>query len=185
MKRRLTLIAAAGLTVVGAFAQGTFGTVFLNNYDSGKGVFDIGGTAPAPTGTIIDILGGPNASSLKPIASALSGQTSYTIVRGDIMVDPPGAGGSFFDYGYGEVVGVAPGNTAMFVGRAWRGAPTYDTATIRGAVTWTQAIGTSLSQLPHPQPAILQFPGLTMVPEPSPIVIAVLGAVALLYCRRK
>jgi hypothetical protein len=104
-------------------------------------------------------------------------------VLGDINADGPGSG-SFFDYWYGEVVAVAPGNTATFVGRAWRGAPTYDAATIRGAVTWTQAIGTDLAQLPNPRPAILQFPGLTMVPEPSVVAVGILGALALLFRRR-
>jgi hypothetical protein len=68
--------------------------------------------------------------------------------------------GSFFDYGFGEVKGVTPGGTAAFVGRAWLGAPTYDAATVRGAVSWTQTIGTEIR--PLPAPAILKFPGLAI-----------------------
>ena len=184
MKTALRLIFGLGWIAASAFGQGTFGTVFLNNYDSGKGIFDVGGTAPAPTGTIVEILGGPNTASLRPIASALSGQTSYTIVLGDISANPLFPG-SFFDYSYGEVVGVAPGNMATFVGRAWRNAPTYDTATIRAAATWTQATGTDLAQLPHPLPAVLQFPGLTLVPEPSVIWLGVFGTVAVLLGYRR
>jgi hypothetical protein len=184
MKTTLTVILAAGLSAGSTFAQGTFGTVFLNNYDGGAGNYLGFAGAPAPAGTIVEVLGGPNLSALTPIASTRPGNpTTYTITIADMNANGPGTG-SFFDYGFGEVNGVAPAASATLVARAWLGAPTYDAATVRGTATWTQTIGTAITP-PLPAPATLRFPGLVMVPEPSAIVIAVLGAFALLLRRRR
>jgi hypothetical protein len=182
MKTTLPLFFAALLSATTAFAQGTFGTVFLNNYDAGRGIYL--GLDPAPAGTIVEVLAGPNTSSLTPIASSGAGRTSYTITPLDINANGPGTG-SFFDYGFGAVNGVAERGSATFLARAWLGAPTYDTATIRGTVGWTQTIGTNPLPPDLPLPAILMFPGLTMVPEPSVVLLGVLGAWFLLVCRRR
>jgi hypothetical protein len=174
MRTKIAVILVAGLGAVSTFAQGTFGTVLLNNYDTGAGIYDTRPSIPAAAGTIVEILGGPNASSLTPIASTLPGNpTSYTITPADRNANGPGTG-SFFDYGFGEVKGVAPGGTATLVARAWRDALTYDAAPVRGTVSWTQAIGTELRPLPAlPAPAILMFPGLFMATNTNTIYFLV------------
>jgi hypothetical protein len=44
------------------------GTIFLNNYDSGLGIFaNASGLFPASTGTRVEVLAGPTPNSLTPI----------------------------------------------------------------------------------------------------------------------
>lgn len=179
MKKTLTLIAVTLITAGSVMAQGT---VFLNNYDSNKGIFN--GTAPAPAGTIVEVLGGSSAGSLAVISTA-TGVNKYTITAGDINANGAGTG-SFFDFGFGGIPSVAPGATATMLVRAWTGAATFDTASIRGSVTWTQATGTAPPAPNLPAPTVLAMPGpVVMVPEPSAIVLGIVGAAALLLRRRK
>ena len=96
-------------SAIGARGQGT---VFLNNYDVGHGIF-IGslssGFFPAPAGTLVQVLGGVDISSLSPIATTSPGNaTVFTIQAAEVNALGPGTG-SFFDVGYGFVIGVAPG----------------------------------------------------------------------------
>ena len=174
-------------------AQGDLGSVYLNNYDAGFGIYEADGKTSALAGTKVEVLGGRNANSMTPIVSAPPINLSvYTLLESDRISSRPGAG-SFFDYGYGYVAGVPPLSTGAFQVRAWRGATTYEAAlTTPGAVfaaspIWTQAAGTAIlpvSQLP--MPAYLRIPGaLILVPEPSTILIALAGAFAwLCLCRR-
>src|SRR5262245_26427118 len=121
MKTAGAFLVAALLMVCGSVrAQTRYGTVFLNNYDSGKGLFDILCGVPARVGTMVEVLGGPNRNSVLPIATAI-GVSRYTIVARDLDVNGPNSG-SFFDYGFGEVRGVLPGATATFELRQWYGA---------------------------------------------------------------
>src|SRR5262245_53254227 len=109
------LVAALLMACSSALAQ-RYGTVLLNNYDSGKGIFWYNG--PAAVGTRVEVLGGLAANSLSVISSTFPGASSYTINKGDVNALGPGTG-SFFDYGFGSVLGVPPGATATFVLRAW------------------------------------------------------------------
>lgn len=188
MKKILVLICAGLLAGSSAMAQGSFGAVLLNNYDSGKGIFNQNGTTPAPAGTIIEVLGGANAGSLSVIASTTGGN-KYTIGAADINGNGPGSG-SFFDFGFGTVNGVAVNGPATLLVRAWLGAQTYDAALTRGSVTWTQNTGNPGGGTPPapPSPATLAMPGtliMQTIPEPSAIVLGILGAGALLLRRRK
>jgi hypothetical protein len=181
MKKTLTLIAVTLITAGSVLAQGT---VFLNNYDSGKGIFN--GTAAAPAGTLVEVLGGTSAGSLAVISTA-TGVNKYTITAGDINANGAGSG-SFFDFGFGGIPSVAPGATATMLVRAWTGAATYDLALTKGSVTWTQATGTAPPAPNLPAPTILAMPGnlvMTTVPEPSAIVLGIAGAAVLLFRRRK
>jgi hypothetical protein len=181
MKKIYTLIAAALATAGSVMAQGT---VFLNNYDSGKGIFL--GTSAAPVGTQVEVLGGASAGALAPIATAL-GVNKYTIVAGDLNANGPNSG-SFFDYGFGGIPTVAPGATATLLVRAWQGAATFDAALTRGSVTWTQATGTAPPAPNLPAPTTLAMPTaltMTVIPEPSVIALGIVGAGAALLLRRR
>ena len=184
MKKTYTLIAVALVTAGSALAQGGFGTVSLNNYDSGKGIFSLNGNTPAPAGTMVQLLGGPSTSSLTVVSTA-TGTSSYTITAGDVNANGAGTG-SFFDYGFGYVTGVPQTTTGFFQLQAWTGAATYQAAAIKGSLSWSQATGTNPPAPGLPAPAVLAMPStLIMVPEPSTIVLGVLGAAALLLRRRK
>src|SRR5262245_32524509 len=183
MKKIYTLIAVALTTAGSVLAQGT---VSLNNYDSGKGIFNQNATTAAPVGTMVEVLGGTSSTALAPIATAL-GVSKYTIVAGDLNANGPNSG-SFFDYGFGGIPTVAPGATATMLVRAWMGAATYDAALTRGSVTWTQLTGTAPPAPNLPAPTTLAMPStlvMTTVPEPSAIVLGIVGAAALLLRRRK
>src|SRR5262245_10178955 len=154
MRTTLAMLSALLLTSAdSALAQTRYGTVFLNNYDSGKGI--VWFSCPAPAGTRVEVFGGPTANSLALIS--FPGTSSYTIKEGDVNALGPGTG-SFFDYGFGSVPGVLPGGTGTFLVRAWMGAASYDTALDRGSVTWTQATGTNPGPPELPQPAVLSIP---------------------------
>lgn len=182
MKKTLTLIAVTLITAGSVMAQGT---VFLNNYDSGKGIFNGNATTPAPAGTLVEVLGGTSAGSLAVISTA-TGVNKYTITAGDINANGAGSG-SFFDFGFGGIPSVAPGATATMLVRAWTGAATYDTATIRGSVTWTQTTGTAPPAPNLPAPTILAMPTTLVmaIPEPSAIMLGIAGAGAALLLRRR
>jgi hypothetical protein len=183
MKKLYTLIAVALAAAGSVMAQGT---VFLNNYDSGKGIFNGNATTAAPVGTQVEVLGGLNSGALAPIATAL-GVSKYTITAGDLNANGANSG-SFFDYGFGGIPTVAPGATATLLVRAWMGAATYDTALTKGSVTWTQATGTAPPAPNLPAPTILAMPStlvMQTIPEPSAIVLGIVGAAALLLRRRK
>src|SRR5262245_3717187 len=118
MRTTFAMLGALLLTSAdSALAQTRYGTVLLNNYDSGKGLF--WNRCAAPVGSIVEVLGGPSAASLTVISSTFPGNPSrYTIKEGDVNALGPGTG-SFFDYGFGSVPGVLPGATATLLVRAW------------------------------------------------------------------
>ena len=145
-------------TLLSASAQTRYGTVFLNNYDSGKGLFSFACGIPAPVGTMVDVLGGQSPAALSPIASTFPGDPArYTIQQDDLDVFGPGTG-SFFDRGFGEVPFVLPGATAYLVLRMWYFGPSYDSASLRSSVAWSQPTGTNPEPPELPRPAILQIP---------------------------
>ncbi len=152
--RTLALAAAVGLLAPDAGADGT---VSLNNYDSGYGIWLVqnGVTNPAPAGTMVQVLGGPDANHLSAVTNTL-GVDGSTISSGDINALGSGTG-SFFDFGFGPVSGVSATSNAVLQVVAW-----YDTA-IGASALWTQATGSdpapSGSPPPVPTPAILNLPG--------------------------
>ncbi len=133
------------------------GTVSLNNYDSGYGIWLVqsGATNPAPAGTMVQVLGGPDANHLSAVTNT-AGVDGSTISSGDINALGSGTG-SFFDFGFGPVSGVTATSNAVLQVVAW-----YGTA-IGASALWTQATGSdpapSGSPPPIPTPAILNLPG--------------------------
>ncbi len=154
---RTRALAFAGAIALLALEAKGDGTVFCNNYDSGYGVFLVqnGVTNPAPAGTMVQVLGGPDADHLFAVTNT-PGDDGYTILAGDINALGSGTG-SFFDYAFGPVAGVAATSNAVLQVVAWYGTAVGDSA------LWTQATGSdpapSGSPPPIPTPTILNLPG--------------------------
>ncbi len=151
-----TLAVAGGLTLLALHANAD-GTVLCNNYDSGYGIWIVqnGVTNPAPAGTMVQVLGGPDADHLSAVTNTL-GVDGYTITSGDLNAMGSGTG-SFFDYSFGPVAGVTASNNAVLQVVAWYG------SYIGGSAVWTQATGSdpapSGSPPPTPTPTVLNLPG--------------------------
>lgn len=186
-----TIAVLASLAVMGSAAECMAAAVVnLNNYDvnipimyqSAAGAAIV--TAPA-AGTYVQLMG--SAAGGTPAAVTI-GSTTDSIING---IDD----GGFFDKGVGVIPGLADKAQADLVLRAWVGAATYDAATLKGEVKWSQATGgwnmTAVPAAPAdsitlniPASGLLIGPSVT-IPEPSTIALGMLGAAALLIRRRK
>jgi hypothetical protein len=187
--KKLILILVSAFVGISSRGQGT---LWLNNYDSGFGIFEY--NLPAPVGTQIQVLVGASPGSLSPIESVGPNPSSiFTVGASDVNGKGPGTG-SFFDGGYGHVIDVAPGATAYVEVIAWVGAPSFSAALVTSGAyidvspVFSEALGTSPSAPNIPVPAILELPGslrFFYVPEPSGMAVSVLGAAILLAFRRR
>lgn len=184
MKKVILALFVAALAVSvnhGLMAQGATGAVILNNTTT---PITMQGGTPAAGGTLFQILGGPSEDSLTPLMLA-SGDDIFMTGAG---LPPAAADTGLFLLGTVRVPGVDPNMDAFFQARAWRDAATFDEATLRGASdVWQQATGNfpEPGSLQPPEGVALEFPGVTIVPEPTTIALGLLGAAALLFRRRK
>lgn len=187
-----TIAVLASLAVMGSAADCmAVAVVNLNNYDANVPImFKADATsavvaAPA-AGTYVQLLGAAAGGTLAPTTLNSTTDTSFNGIDD----------GGFFDKGVAVIPGVADKASVDLQLQAWRGAATYDAATLRGATTtWNQLSGgwnTTSSPPGTADSIVLQVPttGLTIgpvtsVPEPSTIALGLLGAAALLIRRRK
>jgi hypothetical protein len=168
MKNSLAVI--AGLALMGAAANADV-AFNANNYGSGAGPIT-GLTADG----WVEILYTPTGGA----ATSLG------------VFQPTEA--TFFDNGGMSIPG-ATGTTASLTVQAWTGATTYAAATVKGSVTFNQAVQSWDPNASPPAPKVgpdLTMPGFALgsgvtpiVPEPSTIALGMLGAAALLIRRRK
>lgn len=167
------------------------GTVELNNYDSGMGIYgygpdlNMGPPVPAPLGTFVQVLGGPSPGSMVPL---LNSQGAGPIFTTQTQIPGGPLSTSFFDAGFGLVPGVLPTGTGWFQILAWANAPTYQSAGLRGqSVVWSQTVGPAV---PLPSNGItipLNIPApIILVPEPRTTALVICGFSGLLAlrCRR-
>ena len=163
------------------------GSVFLNNYDSGKGlyvVFEGGSITAAAAGTSVMIFGGLTPASMAPLANS-AGESLFTVPPAGVEARGPGSG-SYFDVGTGFVPGVPSNGTAFFAIRAWADGPTFSDAQAWGvwliSGVWQQDVGEASA------PAPLKIPGTLLlmpsIPEPSTMALAALGLAGWLAFRR-
>ncbi len=192
MKTTLLAILAIGAALAPARlpAQGTVylnGTVLLNNYDSGMGIYLPEYYGPAPAGTFVEVFGGPTPTTLTPLVNSAGAGPIYTIVPGGVEALGPRSG-SYFDAGYGFVPGVPSGGAAFFQILVWYGASNFWAAPYVGRTpVWSQLVGRADNPFPPTpgSPMPLNIPGRIafMLPEPSTTALAGLGLAGLLAFR--
>lgn len=183
-----TLAVLASLAVMGSAADCMAAAVVnMNNYDANFPIMFTpdGTTAPVPAAaatTYVELLGGAAGGAQ---SAALIGGGTTSIIQG---IDD----GGFFDKGFAVIPGLADKAQADLTLQAWTGAATYDAATLKGQVQWTQATGAwNSTAVPPATPdnVVLALPkSVTIgpsIPEPSTIALGLLGAAALLLRRRK
>lgn len=118
--------------------------------------------------------------------------TTFTALTPPTTFRPAGTGAAAIQDRYWvnqtvDVPGVAPGNNATFVVRAWQTSlGSYDAAV---GTAWGESgqftVAVGGGTLPPANLTTLQAFTVTIVPEPSVIALGVLGAAALLLRRRK
>jgi hypothetical protein len=181
MKKTLVV---AGLALLVAAVQSyaaVNATINAHNWTAGALSYKATATATAvdlPETAWVEVLYGPVGGSMTSLG-----------------VQHPLAAG-YFDFSLQQSLpGITAGSTAQFQVRAWSDASTYAAALAAGSpngqATWSQATGTWDDTPPASPPSGPDFaftpftvqPGV--IPEPSTIALAILGAGALLIRRRK
>jgi len=194
MKKVITIGASVLLVNLSAMAQGTISFVNLGAGFSGSGVNDPNGAKVAS--------GAPYTIEL--LASATGAVGTFAAFTSPVTTSSWLSGGYFGVGGAAFVLpGYAPASFPFFQLRAWNntgGITSYAAALTANQAylpspTWQLVAGGGLNGLGNPNaspqvpaPALFGMPAgfqLTPVPEPSTIVLGVLGAAALLFRRRK
>jgi len=181
MKKLLAVLAVLAVVSVSSKTYAADGTVNLTNYDSNNPIMYQATPSSAVVnlpiaGSFVQVLGGATAGSLQVLSSS-TGQSMFTLAEA-----------GFFDGGFGVVPGVAENGTAQFQVRAWRDAATFDAAIEKGAsATYAQPTGTNppLPNLPSPAASVMPSFTVTGIPEPSTVILGLLGATVLLFRRRQ
>jgi hypothetical protein len=184
--KKLAILAALGIMAVSASCWAAAqATVSANNFDADKAIFLLTSGTPAgiTDGVMVQIMAGP-VGGAQALATAAGGtDTAFPINQ------VPG----YFDGGTVTIPGVTAGSPADVTLRAFKGT-SWDSATVRGSVSWSgQATGSwDPAAVPPAAPTgpVLAIPSsITMttvsVPEPTTIALGLLGAAALLIRRRK
>jgi len=122
-----------------------------------------------------------------------------TFFPGDVFVEFVGNGKSiargiatdgFFDLGFQVIPGVPDNSTVNFELRAWNIGFTWPGNQYAGSVSWIQVTGswdpkaTPSTPITGPSLAIPYSVSLGYIPEPSSMVLGILGAAALYFSRR-
>lgn len=194
--KKVVLILASVLVGLSAYAQGT---VAFQNRDTANGInapiydLTVGGTLLSGTGYMAQLYAGAAnlaESALKPSGAAVDFRT--------------GAAAGFVNVGSAAsraIDGVAFGAEASVQIRAWSaaGGATYEAALAKAATDPTVHVGTSqiltvktaasALNTPSPLTGLSSFAIVSMaspiIPEPSTLALAALGAAALLIRRRQ
>ena len=181
--KKLLLIAALAAATYSATAQGTID--FRNN--TSAPVFDADGTTRLSGATFV--------ANLYWATSAAGPWTVVNAAAGGAAAAVPfrtGTGAGVWNAGTdpARVTGVAATGTVFLQVRAWDTATgaTFDTATKRGSSTpWSQAQGGAGD--PPALPTAITGNGFTsfslVIPEPSTVLLSLLGAALLVVRRRK
>jgi len=180
-----TLVILATLAALAATSK-TYAaaTISLNNYDSDKPIFYLkDGTKASGADVFVEVLAGPVGGVLAPVAN--------TSALSKFGLSEPG----YFDNAVGVIPGLADGAQVDVQVRTWKGGASYDVAAESGiSAKWTQASGTWNPNASPPVPASGPALGLTSsitilpvsaIPEPSVVILAMLGGAAVLIRRRK
>jgi hypothetical protein len=184
MKKLVAVLAVLAVVNVSSKTFAADGPVNLTNYDSNNPIFyqpAVGARVNLPVaGSFVQVLGGPSAGALQVLSSTGPGNPNV------FTPTEPG----FFDGGFGFVPGVAESAQGTFQIRAWRSGATFATAAEQGtSAIFQNAVGRAPVGDPPPAPspaALVNAPSFTVgIPEPSTMILGLLGATVLLLRRKK
>jgi hypothetical protein len=175
MKKTLVTMVAAVAFAAASYGQGT-----INFVNTAGSLIQIDGVnATAAQGVKIELLGA---------APGVTDAGLFQLAGAAANVGVPLAGR--FSGGIRTINGIAPGGAASILVRAYVG-ESYETANVRGisSILSFASTGNPLSEPPGTAAALVDggFTGLnlTIVPEPSSMALAGLGAAALVFFRRR
>jgi len=173
----------ASLSLVAALSAAAQGTLLFNNsaLDGKPRIFAADGKTglTGSGGYLVDMV--------------VKGATSLTDANTGLALAPlkffnSAANAGLFS-GTSVIVGgiTSAASTAEVTVRAWDGATgaTYDAATIKGSVTFTQSGFGGFGNPPGNPVAFSGFKSFSLTPEPSTYALAALGLGGLLFLRRK
>jgi len=187
MKKTLTAVAVCLSCAAGVYAQGT---VDFRNRNTAA-------TPPLDAPVYQDVVGGTKLGNANFVANIFYSATqtgSYTAITDAAAPFRTGTGAGYWNFGTDfsrAIPGIAGGSTAWIQIRVWdstKGA-TYDAAKAAGSPygdsnTFQLTLGGAGS--PPSVPAVMAgLQPFALVPEPSTIVLGMLGAAALFLRRRK
>jgi hypothetical protein len=174
--KKILLTAAAVLVSVSVFAQGelTFGNLGALGPDAPITAPD-GATRLEGSGYMAQLYAGPAGTA----------EGSLTAV-GAAVAFATGAGAGYWAPATRQIASVAPGANAAVQVRAWdvSSGSSWETATVRGESNILdpfQLGGGSAG----PPTAMIGLQSFSLVPEPSTIALGLIGAVALVFARRR
>lgn len=163
--KKLIVAVAAVLATVASYGQGA--VQFENFTIPDAQIFMPDGTTPVPAEGLVQLW-------------SSDGATAYG-TPSNFEVTNPG----FFFAGVVDIPGVPAGTETSFLVRAWMGGGTFAEAQANGLPWGEQPSSPVTIQAPPNTPLKVQFDSFELVPEPSTIVLGVIGAAALLLRRRK
>jgi hypothetical protein len=189
MKKTVAMLAVSLVATTGVFAQGTveFDNLIAGNPATSPRIFAPDGVTGLNDGYRAELLGGADAGSLAVLGSALSFFSTASGGAGFVNT-ASGVGGALR-----TVTGVGAGQVATFQVRAWRlsDGATYSAALAAGgqvgmSALFTQSLGGSpVGAPPITPPKLTNLQSFSLVPEPSVVALALVGAGALFLRRKK
>jgi len=189
MKKEIVFLSSLVAVAAGAqtFPQGMVG---LDSSASDVPIYYLAKGTQAPSEVFVEVLASPAGAGTFASIDSMS-ETKNTVFSADLG----GANGTayYFYEGAVNVTGVTPGASADFIVRAWTGAATYDSATIKaesGVITQNTAIFNGPPNLPPENPlgfntALTMVDTSTVIPEPATLALLAIGGAALFFRRRQ
>ncbi len=182
--KRAVILMASVSTAVACFGQGQIQFLTFNNDPTKGKVFAPNGTTPLDSTYYGQLLGGTSPTSLAPIGSPVAFLS--------------GGGAGYVNGPTVNIAGTFGGDTYYYALAAWSSTAgnTYNAAvTSQGFVIDSRIVGAPVAVTlggtpagggtPLGVPSANGFNNFSLVPEPSTVVLGLLGAAALLLRRRK
>ena len=158
-------------------------------------MFSAAPSAAAPTALFSAVTGGQTAN-YTTLAAFLAANTAWSATPGDVVPAPMWIFAGLFNGGTYTIEGIPAAGNAQYFAVGWTGsATTFDQAIASGtafmgeSAIFTTATADFFGNPETPISLRLTFGGMTLtpivVPEPTTVLLAALGAVLLLLFRRR